>query len=270
MARSLLLERRPQRPSGRGILSLLLLGAFIWSLFTVDWGGDLLHPGGWLAIREFFFGLFHPELSRELLSIGVVASWRTLAYATAGMSLALLIAIPIGVAASGVLARSQVSKAVSIGLFRGILAFLRAIHELVWAWLFVAAIGLSPFAAVLALGLPYGGILGRILAERLTDVPAAPLRALRSSGAGEMQVLVYGRLPYALADMLSYALYRFECAIRSAAIMSFVGLGGLGYQIQISLDDLKYGQVSTFLIFLVALVVIVDVWSSALRRRMVA
>ena len=147
------------------------------------------------------------------------------------------------------------------------LAFFRSIHELIWAWLFVAAIGLSPMAAVFALGIPYGGILGRIYGELLHDVQDAPLRALRSAGASEWRIFWFGRLPMALPDMLSYTFYRLECGIRSAAILSFVGLGGLGHNIQISLQDIDYGRMWTFLYFLVALVVIVDIWSSMLRRR---
>lgn len=258
------------RDRGREALTLLLLGAFAWSLWTINWGPDLIHRGGAASFQKFLSEIVRPDLSPGLLSIAVVDSWRTLAYATAGMTVAIAIALPLGILASGTLARSRAGAVGSVALFRGALGFLRAIHELVWAWLFVAAIGLSPYAAILALGLPYGGILGRILAERLTDVPEAPLRALRTAGASELQILFYGRLPYVLADMLSYALYRFECAIRSAAIMSFVGLGGLGYQIQISLDDLRYREVATFLIFLIGLVVLVDLWSAALRRRLVA
>ena len=83
-------------------------------------------------------------------------------------------------------------------------------------------------------------------------------------------MLIYGRLAMALPDMLSYTFYRFECAIRAAAIMSFVGIAGLGYQIQLSLDDLLYGQVWTLLFFLIFLVVVVDVWSTVVRRRLVA
>jgi phosphonate transport system permease protein len=148
------------------------------------------------------------------------------------------------------------------------LAFFRSIHELVWAWLFVAAIGLSPMAAVLALAIPYGGILGRIYAELLQDVPEAPLQSLRSTGASEWRVFWYGRLPMAFPDMLSYTFYRLECGIRSAAIMSFVGLGGLGHEVRIALDDLAYQQVWTYLLFLIGLVVVVDIWSTMVRRRL--
>ena len=81
---------------------------------------------------------------------------------------------------------------------------------------------------------------------------------------------MYGRLAMALPDMLSYTFYRFECAIRAAAIMSFVGIAGLGYQIQLSLDELIYGQVWTLLIFLVLLILVVDVWSTVVRKRLVS
>jgi phosphonate transport system permease protein len=136
----------------------------------------------------------------------------------------------------------------------------------VWAWLFVVAIGLSPIAGIFALAIPYAGILGRIYSEILVDVPEEPLNALRTSGASEFKVFLYGRLPMAMPDMLSYTFYRLECGIRSAAILSFVGITGLGYQIQLSLNDLLYNEVWTLLLFLVGLVALVDLWSSLVRK----
>ena len=94
----------------------------------------------------------------------------------------------------------------------------------------------TPVAGILALAIPYAGILGRIYSEILVDVPQQPLNALRASGASEFKVFLYGRLPMALPDMLSYTFYRLECAVRSAAILSFVGITGLGYQIRLSID----------------------------------
>ena len=253
----------------RGLLTVILVGAFLWSLTSIQWGESLIHAGGTDAMRRIATAAITPDLSMDIIGAGIVASWRTLAYATAGVSLAVLLAIPLGVLASGVLARGTAAKLASIGSFRGLLAFLRAIHELVWAWLILAAIGLTPMTAVLALALPYAGILGRIFADMLNNVPDEPLRALRSSGASEWQVLLYGRVPYTLASMVSYAMYRYECGIRSAAIMSFVGLGGLGYQIQISLEDLNYQEVWTFVYFLVALVVVFELASGVIRRKLV-
>ena len=252
----------------RGLLTVLLLGALGWSLWEVDWGGPLVHTGGASAAWDFFAALFSLELSPSFLKTGLEASWYTIAYAVAGITLAVALGLPLGVVASGVLTRSaRVRWPVVLGT-RGFLAATRSIHELVWAWLFVAAVGLSPMAAILALAIPYGGILGRIYSDTLNDVPPEPLRALRASGASEWKVLLYGRLVMALPDMASYTFYRFECAVRAAAIMSFVGISGLGYQIQLSLDDLHYGQVWTLLIFLVSLIVVVDVWSTVVRRHL--
>lgn len=252
----------------RKLLTLILLGAVLLSLASVRWSSGIIHPGGVASIAQMLRGLLDLEFSPAFLKLAVEATWTTLAYAVAGMTVAVAIGLPLGAVASGVLARSTRVRWGSVAGVRFLLAFLRSIHELVWAWLFVVAIGLSPLAAVLALGIPYGGILGRIYSEILTDVPQQPLRALRSAGASEVKVFFYGRLPAALPDMLSYTFYRFECAIRSAAILSFVGIPGLGYHIQLSLDDLYYGRVWTLLLFLVALIVLVDLWSSVVRRSM--
>ena len=253
----------------RGLLTLALVGALGWSIWQIGWGQPIVHTGGADAALEFFGAAFKPELSPSFLGIALEASWYTVAYAVAGLTLAVAAGLPLGIQASGVLARTARGRWSMVLGTRGILAFTRSIHELVWAWLFVAAIGLSPMAAILALAIPYSGILGRIYSEILQDVPEEPVRALRATGASEWQVLVYGRLPMALPDMLSYTFYRLECAVRAAAVMSFVGITGLGFQIQLSLDDLLFNQVWTLLFFLVGLILIVDVWSSWVRRSLV-
>lgn len=255
---------------GRTLLTVLLVGAFAWSLSTVSWGSGVLHPGGLGAIGDIVKAIGRPELSSDILSRALKATWSTVAFAVAGLTVALAIGLPLGALASGVLFRPGAGQSGSIMGVRFILGFFRAIHELVWAWVFVAAAGLSPMAAVLAIGIPYGGILGRIYADLLKDVPQPPLRALRASGASEWRVFWYGRLPMALPDMLSYTFYRLECGIRSAAIMSFIGISGLGREIQLSLDDLAYGRMWTYAFFLIALVIIVDVWSTLVRRRVTA
>lgn len=248
----------------RGILSLLLLGAFLLSLTYIPWSSDLIHAGGRSTINEVVRSFFNPDLSPYLLRIGLIASWQTLAYAVASIALALIIAVFFGVLSSGVLFESVLIKT----FCRGLLGFMRAIHELIWAWLFVAAIGLSPLAAVFALAIPYGGTLGRVFSDLIQDVETPQILALKTSGASPMQQLLYGYLPASFANMLSYTMYRLECAVRSSSILSFVGLGGLGFQIQISLSDLKYNEVWTFLFFLVILVVLIDIWSNLLRRRL--
>ncbi len=251
---------------GRRLLTAVLVAAVAWSLASVGWRDDIVHPGGLASALNIARSLFRLELSPSFLGLAVEAAWKTVAYAVAGITLAVAIGLPLGVLASGTLLRSELARRWVVPAVRLLLAGLRSIHELVWAWLFVVAVGLSPFAAIMALAIPYGGILGRIYAEILQDVPAEPLRALRSAGASEVKVLLYGRVPIALSDMVSYTFYRLECGIRSAAILSFIGIAGLGYQIQLSLNDLRYEEVWTLLLVLVGLVALVDLWSGVVRR----
>lgn len=248
----------------RGILSLILFLVFLLSLTYIPWKSGLIHAGGKSTLTEVVKSFFRPDLSPHLLKLALVASWQTLTYAVASISLALIIACILGVLSSGVLFKSILLKSLS----RGLLGFMRAIHELIWAWLFVAAIGLSPLAAVFALAIPYGGALGRVFSDLIQDVDSRQIIALKSSGASSVQQLFYGYFPAAFSNMLSYTMYRLECAVRSSSILSFVGLGGLGFQIQISLQDLKYNEVWTFLFFLVILVVLIDIWSNLIRGRL--
>lgn len=253
--------------TNRHLIVPVLLGlGFLWGLTGVDWGRSLLHPHGLSTFGEFVYSMITPDLSPSIIVIGLKSAWRTLVYATCGITLALVVGLPLGVLASGTPVRQPTTQWLLTGLFRPLLGFMRSIHELVWAWLFVAAFGLTPMAAIVAIMIPYGGILGRILADLLNDVPQDSLVTLRSAGASERQILLYGRIPHALADLVSYVLFRFECAIRSAAIMSFIGLGGLGYQIEITLDDLKFSQTWTFVYCLILLILLVNVWSSETRR----
>jgi phosphonate transport system permease protein len=262
------MEKGKHKLHNKTFLTLVLLGVFIWSLFAVDWNGDLIHAGGFVTLLQILGALFQPDLSKDILLLALESTWITISYAVAGVGLAIVIAFFLGILASGVFFNKGPIGIFMKTLFRGLLGFLRAIHELVWAWLFVASFGLTPYAAIFALALPFGGILGRIFADMLADVPKEPIQALKSAGASKWQLLFYGYFPIVKTGMLSYTMYRFECGIRSSAIMSFVGLGGLGYQIQLSLDDLHYNEVWTFIFFLIAVVVLIDWWSSQLRSKM--
>jgi phosphonate transport system permease protein len=250
---------------GRPLLTAILLAALAWSLLQVEWRGGLLRTSGTSVLLEVVRGLLHPDLSTPVLRATVRAAWATLVYALAGMSLALALGLPLGVIASGVLFGRRIRPAL-VAATRTLLGALRAVHELVWAWLFVAALGLSPIAAVLALALPYAGVLGRIYADLLNDVGRAPLAALTAAGADRSQLLLYGHLPMAAPDMTAYTFYRFECALRSSAIMGFVGLGGLGYQIQVALADLRWGAVATAILALIVMIAAVEAWSGIVRR----
>ena len=257
-------------PDDRRLLTLVLLAAFIWSLASVDWSSAGINRGGSGALRQVLAAAFPPELSPGFLRLSLAAAWQTITFAVTSLSLAVVIGLPLGVLASGTLvSKSRHARLLIVGT-RLFLAVTRSIHELIWGLLFVAAFGPDSLSGILAIAIAYGGILGRIYAERLVDVPEEPLRALRASGASPLAVLIYGRIPMAFSDLLSYTFYRFECAIRAAAILGLMGIEGLGFQIKLSVHDLLFSQVWTLTLFLVALVVLVDLWGSKVRRSLAA
>lgn len=252
--------------TGRPGVVIILTTAFLTSVYIADWNRAIPRTSGLSGIYEILKGFSQPDFSQEFLIVAVQATWTTITFGTSAIFLALVIAIPVSFLASGTLFRSFVVRITSVSVVRMFLALVRSIHELIWAWILAILFGFSPMSGVLALAIPYGAILARVFADFLNDVPQPPLRALQSSGASNIQTLLYGRLPSAYKDILSYGFYRFECCLRSAAVLSFIGLQGIGYQIEVSMQDLQFGQVWVLIYFLIALIVSVDWWGSKLRR----
>jgi phosphonate transport system permease protein len=143
---------------------------------------------------------------------------------------------------------------------------LRTVPELVWALVFVRVVGLGPTSGVLAIGLTYGGMLGKVFAEILESCDAHPTRMLLANGSGRLQAFFYGLLPQAAPELTSYAIYRWECAIRSSVVLGFVGAGGLGQQMDSSLKMLAGNEVATMLLVFIGLVALADTTSAWLRR----
>jgi phosphonate transport system permease protein len=155
-------------------------------------------------------------------------------------------------------------------LARTILGFLRAVPDLVWALLFVAAVGLGSLAGTLALSVAYSGVLGRVYADVFEHVDPQPLEALQSAGATRMQIFLRGVWPQALPHLTAYTLYSFECCVRAAAVLGFVGAGGIGYEISVSMRMFEYGQVLTLLLVFIMLLTVTDAASRYLRARSVS
>jgi phosphonate transport system permease protein len=151
---------------------------------------------------------------------------------------------------------------------RAVLAIPRAIHELIWGLFFINILGLDPLVAILAIAIPFGAITAKVFSEILDETPRQPLIALLSIGASPLSAFTYSLLPQAFPNLLSYSFYRFECSIRSAAVLGIIGAGGLGYEILLSLQSLRYEQMWTFLIALILLSGITDLWSGLVRRRL--
>lgn len=220
-----------------------------------------------------FWPLAH---DREFLQLLGSATLETLAIATAGMALALLIAIPGALLASRALSLSALHRGGRPTWWaqalrwpvRGLLIVLRSVPEIVWALLFVRAVGLGPTAGVLAIAITYSGMLGKVYAEIFESVDPRPSRALLVAGSPRLAAFAYGVLPGAAAEMLSYTVYRWECAIRASVVMGFVGAGGLGQQIDLSMRMFAGGEVASMLLTFLALVLLADQISRLLRARL--
>ncbi len=152
---------------------------------------------------------------------------------------------------------------------RSVLNAFRAVDTLVYALFFVAAVGLGPFPGVLAVVVYTATVLAKLYSEAIETIDPGPVEAVKAAGATRFQVLRWGVLPQLLPQFLSFALYRFETNIRAAAILGFVGAGGIGFYIQTYLRMLNYPAASTVLLVLVGLVMLVDFASSRLRAKLV-
>ncbi|WP_218079878.1 PhnE/PtxC family ABC transporter permease [Anthocerotibacter panamensis] len=253
---------------GLVLLAVVALSLFQAGIFQQEW----VNPGGWALFLRFWQASLRPDLSTDLCQLTLGAALTTLAYAVCGTSLSVVLGSVGAVLASQVwwsvvLRRRAQQRAVWWGV-RTVLAVPRAIHEVIWGLIFVNIWGLDPLAAVLAIAIPFGAITAKVFAEILDETPRGPFLALCNSGVPPTRAFLYGLLPQAFLNLLSYAFYRFECSIRSAAVLGIIGAGGLGYQMLLSLQSLRYEQLWTFLYALFVLNGSVDFLSALLRRRL--
>ncbi len=234
-----------------------------WVLLSRDSSGPALN-----FIKTFL----PPAMEGEFLWMLARETWRTVAIATAGITLGLVIAVPCALLATRALSQSALSGRMAAWPYalrqavRWLLIVLRSIPELVWALIFVRVVGLGPTSGVLAIALTYGGMLGKVYAEILESGEAHATTSLLRLGAGRLQAFAYGLLPQNASELASYTIYRWECAIRSSVVLGFVGAGGLGQQMDNSMKMFAGGEVATMLIVFFMLVALADAFSTTLRR----
>jgi len=225
------------------------------------------------VMANFLAGFLPPSTAPDFLALLAKATLETLAIATAGIALALVVAVPLAVVATRSLAVSRIGPgpgrgagtAVRTGA-RAVLTLLRAIPEVVWALVFVRALGLGPGAGVLALAVTYGGMLGKVYTEILESGDTRPARALLEAGSPRIAALFYALVPSAAQELASYTVYRWECAVRASVVMGFVGAGGLGQLMDQSMKMLNGGEASSILLTFLALVIVADALSAVIRR----
>lgn len=223
-------------------------------LFSVEAGAQML---------KYAVSFFPPDISPDYLAQTWRGTLETVAISAIGTLLAAVLGLLLALPASGRFG------AVPRAIARLILNFLRSIPELVWAALMVFAAGLGPFAGTLALAWHTTGVIGRLFAETLENAPPEPARALHFSGSRPALAFLYGTLPGVVPQLVAYTLYRWEINIRMAAILGFVGAGGLGQMLYMSLSLFQQPQAMTVILAMLALVALVDAASAWLRQHLV-
>lgn len=235
--------------------------------------GALIDARSRETMGKFIASFFPLASSPEFLSLVARSTLETLAIATAGTVVAMAIGWPLALMVARSLSISRIGPGPGFAAGRILrlpvrfaLMFFRSVPEIVWALLFVRAVGLGPAAGVLAIGVTYGGMLGKVYSEILESNDTRPTTVLLETGAGRLTAFFYGTWPVALPELVSYTVYRWECAVRASVIMGFVGAGGLGQQMELSMRMLDGGEVSTILLVFLLLVVLADGISALLRR----
>ncbi len=248
----------PPTSVGMKLSWAILVALSIWS-----WYGAEMNPMALFKdsgnIAEFAKDFFAPKFQdwrlylKEMLVTVQIAVW--------GTALAIVCAIPFGLMSAKNIAPVWLRQPV-----RRLMDAFRAINELVFAMLFIVAVGLGPFAGVLALWIHTTGVLAKLFSEAVEAIDFRPVEGIRATGANMLEEILYGVIPQVLPLWISYALYRFEHNVRSASVLGMVGAGGIGVILYDSIRGFEYGQTSAVLIITIASVTLIDLISARIRQ----
>ena len=241
-----------------------------WALFCAvlawSWHGAEMNP--LMLIRDssnmatFAADFFPPDFSnwelylKEMIVTVQIALWGTV--------LAIVCAIPLGVLCADNIVPWWVYQPI-----RRVMDACRSINEMVFAMLFVVAVGLGPFAGVLALFIGTTGVLAKLFAEAVEAIDPGPVEGVRATGASALQEVIYGVIPQVLPLWISYALYRFESNVRSATVVGMVGAGGIGVMLWEAIRGFQFAQTCALLIVIVVVVSLLDILSQRLRKQFI-
>ena len=254
----------PRNSSGWFVLAVLLLVIASFVSLDLDWASFASLEAG-QSMYRFVADFFPPDLSFKFLSIVALAAWETLAMSALGTLLAAVFGLALAVPASRMSKQDSAWLRTPSRLFLNVL---RAIPELVWATLLLISAGLGPMAGTLALALHTTGVLGRLFAEAIENVPSDAADALRIQGVSPLLVFAYATLPQALPQLMSYTLYRWENNIRAAAVLGVVGAGGLGQLLSFNMGLFLMNKTATILGAMLLMVACVDALSFGIRHKL--
>ena len=253
-------------PAPKRSLTWYLSWAALLLLLAGSWNGadtrplDLIRDSGNMATYAADF--FPPDFSQWKLYLSEIII--TLQIALWGTALAVITAIPLGLLASSNITPWWVHQPV-----RRLMDAFRAINEMVFAMLFVVAVGLGPFAGVLALWIHTAGVLAKLFSEAVEAIDPQPVEDIRSTGASALHEIVYGVIPQVMPLWISYMLYRFESNVRSASVVGMVGAGGIGVVLWEIIRGFQYAETCAVMLMIIVTVSVIDLISSRIRKVLV-
>lgn len=220
---------------------------------------------GWQGMARFVSDAFPPNLDwEEVIKPGLDATLVTLWIGLLGTTLSIPSALLLAVLAS----RTTSPHPVAYQISRAILSFFRAVPDIVFALIFVTAVGLGPFAGVLALICHNTGVMGKLWAESMEETDQGPQDALATAGASRLQQITHGSLPLVIPQFVGLLLYRFDVNVRSSLVLGLVGAGGIGLLINQAIKSFQFDTMLTHIIIVLILIIVVDQASGFIRRKL--
>ncbi len=265
------------------LLSLVVLYIIVQSWVDTQMSFSAL-INGWANMLSYLSGdpnvanssYFSPSLETHEIKTYLFAMIETLQMAVIALLISVVLAVPLSWFCSrNILDIMFPQQNILFFIIKKIIYFIstfianvcRSINEIVWALIFVSAVGLGPMAGILALAIHTAGVLAKLLSEGNENIDTGPIKALESMGVGFIKVLIYAILPQTMPHYISMILYRFESDVRSASILGFVGAGGIGFYLFDKIRGFENGSVCTILIIIVAIVFLVDKASAFIRKK---
>jgi phosphonate transport system permease protein len=244
-----------------------IIGGLLILFLALSWGPTEMSKAGllvtdWRNMTEFASGFMQPDFrdgriyAEQMLETVQIALW--------GTALAVIIGIPFAIFSS-----SNICPAWVVQPVRRLMDASRAINEIVFALLFVVAVGLGPLAGVLALAVHNIGIISKLFSEAVEAIDPRPVEGIRSTGASKLQEVLFGVIPQVAPLWSSYTLYRLETNVRSATVLGIVGAGGIGQSLYETIRSFQYGPTAAIVIIIVVTVMVIDIFSARLRKSLV-
>nr|WP_237467430.1 phosphonate ABC transporter, permease protein PhnE [Leucobacter chromiireducens] len=255
--------RTPYRAGSWAVILGVLVVLHLLAFQATDFRPEKLVSGA-TGMWNFLSEAIPPDLSGDVVRAGLEGALTTLWVGLLGTTVSVPFALLLAVFA----ARTTAPNAVVYQVARGILSFFRAVPDIVFALIFVTAVGLGPFAGVLALICHNTGVMGKLWSEAMEDVDPGPEQALRTAGASRWQVVANATIPGVLPQLTGLLLYRFDVNVRSSLVLGLVGAGGIGLLINKSIKTFQFDEMMTYLIIILIVIVLVDLASAWIRKRL--